>query len=119
MIMPNQSFAQALEYYRSQHQTKGCQLTHLFGVPLIAISFPLMVFNFRRGLAFFAAGWFLQFIGHFYFEKNRPVVITRAASTYVPIAALVVVGQYWKTILYGIYACAQGNGQVKTTVNKT
>ncbi len=114
--MPNQSFAQALEYYRSQHQTKGCQLTHLFGVPLIAISLPLMFFNLRRGLAIFAAGWCLQFIGHFYFEKNKPVVITRVANTYVPLAALVVVGQYWRTILYGLFA--QGNGQVKSVVKK-
>lgn len=116
--MPSQSFSQALEYYRSQHRTKGCQLTHLFGVPMLAVSFPVMLFNLPRGLKLFAAGWVLQFIGHFCFEKNKPVLATQAASIWVPIAALVVVGQNWQKILYRLYWLAESNGQIKGIIDQ-
>jgi uncharacterized membrane protein YGL010W len=116
--MPNQSFEQALEYYRSQHRTKGCQLTHLFGVPMIAISIPLTLINFRRGLALFAAGWTLQFIGHFYFEKNKPVLATPAANIWLPLAALFVVGQYWLSIFSTVYSIGQNNGKMQNIADE-
>lgn len=90
-----------LDYYRSQHTTTGCKVTHLFGVPMIALAVPFLFINFRRGVTLFVAGWLLQFIGHYFFEKNRPVIVSEATNPLVPIAALIVVGQLWAKVLTG------------------
>ena len=60
-----------LEEYERNHQTVACKATHLVGIPLIALSIPLLLFNWRRALAFFAVGWVLQFAGHAA-EGKRP-----------------------------------------------
>jgi len=90
-----------IAYYKSQHTTKGCKVTHLFGVPMIALAVPLIFINFRRAITLFVAGWILQFIGHFVFEKNKPVIISEATNPLVPLAALIVVGQLWARVLTG------------------
>lgn len=63
------------QFYKSKHTTLGCRITHMFGIPLIFMSFlslPLVpVF-----LTFFLAGWGLQLLGHYVFEKNEPVFKT-------------------------------------------
>ena len=90
-----------INYYKSQHTTKGCKVTHLFGVPMIALAVPFIFINFRRAVTLFVAGWVLQFIGHFVFEKNKPVIISEATNPLVPLAAIIVVGQLWARILSG------------------
>ena len=90
-----------IDYYKSQHTTKGCKVTHLFGVPMIALAVPFIFINFRRAVTLFVAGWVLQFIGHFVFEKNKPVIISEATNPLVPLAALIVVGQLWARVLTG------------------
>ncbi len=117
--MPNIEFEQALIHYKNEHQSVGCILTHLFGVPMIALSLPLMLINFRRGLTLFSAGWVLQFIGHFYFEKNKPVVLSKSRNYLVPLAALFTVYQYWRDILTGNFIIEDKNGHMGTgTGNK-
>ena len=113
--MPNLEFEQALLYYKNQHQSVGCILTHLFGVPMLALSLPVMLLNFRRGLTLFAAGWALQLFGHFYFEKNKPVLFGRSRSLLVPLAALFMVWQYWRQILAGHFPFQEKNGHNKPT----
>jgi uncharacterized membrane protein YGL010W len=99
-MLPTELEAQ-LEYYRSQHRTTGCKVTHLFGVPMIALAVPLLFVNFRRAVALFVAGWILQIIGHFVFEKNKPVLFSEARNPLVPLAALIVVSQLWGRVLTG------------------
>jgi uncharacterized membrane protein YGL010W len=53
-----------LEEYELNHQTTACKATHAVGIPLIALSVPLLFFNWRRALSFFVLGWVLQFAGH-------------------------------------------------------
>ena len=84
-----------LEYYRSQHQTTGCRITHLFGIPMIVFSIPLSVFNWQAALVLFIAGWILQFIGHYIFEKNSPVLISRERNFETFVAALIYAGDHW------------------------
>jgi uncharacterized membrane protein YGL010W len=60
-----------LEDYEQNHQTVACKATHAVGIPLITLSIPLLLFNRRRALAFFALGWALQFAGHAV-EGKRP-----------------------------------------------
>jgi len=111
--MPSSEFEQALINYKNEHQSVGCIVTHLFGVPMLALSFPMMLINFRRGLTLFAAGWALQFIGHFCFEQNKPVLFTKSRNYLVPLAALFMVGQYWRDLLLGSFLIEDNNGHAK------
>jgi uncharacterized membrane protein YGL010W len=99
--MPFTKLEAEIEYYRSQHKTMGCKITHLFGVPMIALAVPMFFFNFRRALQLFVAGWLLQFIGHYVFEKNRPVIFQEAGNPLVALSALIVVTELWGKVLSG------------------
>lgn len=91
----SQSLRPHLAYYRSQHRTLGCRLTHLLGVPLIAMSLPMLLFDRKKAVMLFTFGWFLQFLGHFVFEHNKPILLTRGRSPYTLLSALVFVGEEW------------------------
>jgi uncharacterized membrane protein YGL010W len=99
--MWQEEFQSQLSYYRSQHRTTGCKVTHLFGVPMIAASVPLLFLSARLAGQFFVAGWALQLIGHFVFEKNKPVLFSRHAHPMVLVVALVFVGENWAKFLRG------------------
>lgn len=105
-----------LRYYRSQHRTLGCKLTHLVGIPLIALSVPMLLLNWRRSLAMFSLGWILQFIGHFVFEKNSPVLFSANSErkTMVILSALLFVSQEWLDTLLSVreqlFANSNGRG---------
>lgn len=73
----------------------GCKITHLFGVPLIALSIPMLLFDRKRAVMMFSFGWFLQFLGHYLFEHNKPILLTRGVSPYTMLSALVFVGEEW------------------------
>ena len=60
-----------IENYKAKHQHPLNKLTHSIGIPLIVISLPLFLFDWRWALALFVVGWTLQFIGHAV-EGNRP-----------------------------------------------
>lgn len=57
--------------YERNHQTLACKATHAIGIPLIALSIPMLFFNWRRALSYFVLGWVLQFAGHAA-EGKRP-----------------------------------------------
>jgi uncharacterized membrane protein YGL010W len=53
-----------LENYEQNHESVACKATHAVGIPLIALSIPMLLVRPKRALAFFVAGWTLQFVGH-------------------------------------------------------
>ena len=55
---------------------------------MIFISLPLLVFDWRKSLVLFSLGWILQFIGHYVFEKNSPVLLTKKARAATIFSAL-------------------------------
>jgi uncharacterized membrane protein YGL010W len=63
--------------YQLAHQNPVNALTHLVGIPMIAVSIPLLVLSalieglFAPAVALFIAGWILQFVGHA-FEGKKP-----------------------------------------------
>lgn len=61
-----------LDQYASEHQELGTKLTHVIGIPMIVASLPMMPFNPLLGGGLFVGGWIFQFIGHYFFEKNKP-----------------------------------------------
>lgn len=93
--MPRPHINKHLEYYRSQHQTMGCKLTHLFGVPMIVLSLVVLFFDRKKAAMLFSCGWFLQFLGHYVFEHNKPILLTRGRSPYTLLSAVVFVGEEW------------------------
>jgi len=69
---PEAPFADKLAYYRTQHTSKGVNVTRLIGVPIIAPALPLVFAKPRLGLPMFTGGWAFQIFGHKVFEKNMP-----------------------------------------------
>lgn len=63
--------ASFMEDYKAKHRHPLNRLTHSIGIPLIVISLPLFLFNWRWALALFIVGWVFQFIGHA-IEGNQP-----------------------------------------------
>ena len=63
--------------YALSHQNRVNQITHLFGIPMIAASLPMLLMAlvwpqlWPWALGLFIAGWMLQFIGHA-FEGKPP-----------------------------------------------
>ena len=60
-----------LANYKAKHQHPLNRLSHSIGIPLIVISLPLFLFNWRWAVALFVLGWILQFVGHA-IEGNQP-----------------------------------------------
>ena len=76
-MMGGRSWDDWIGEYALSHQNPVNKLTHLFGIPMIAVSLPLLVLSpFVAGLwtwaiGLFVGGWLLQFIGHA-FEGKKP-----------------------------------------------
>lgn len=91
--------------YREQHSTVGCKVTHMFGVPTIVVSLIMLAFNWKLAIALFVVGWALQFIGHFVFEKNKPVLFSDPKNPLTYFYAVVFVAEeWWKLITTGSLA---------------
>jgi len=60
-----------IENYKAKHRHPLNRLSHIIGIPLIAISLPLFFFNWRWALGLFIVGWAFQFLGHL-IEGNQP-----------------------------------------------
>ena len=96
-----QNFQEHMEYYRQQHSTLGCKITHMFGIPLIAVSVPMLFFQWKVAILLFVVGWALQFIGHIAFEKNRPVFLSDIADPRTYVSALLFAAEEWGKLLSG------------------
>jgi len=63
--------------YQLSHQNSINRWTHTVGIPMIAVSVPLLMAGYwysaalNVGLGLFIVGWVLQFIGHI-FEGKKP-----------------------------------------------
>jgi uncharacterized membrane protein YGL010W len=70
--MASKSFREYMQEYRDAHRQLGTRVTHMFGIPMIVASLPILPLNPLLGGGLFASGWALQFIGHYVFEHNDP-----------------------------------------------
>lgn len=50
--------------YEHNHESVLCKATHAIGIPMIALSVPMLLVSPKRALRWFAIGWALQFAGH-------------------------------------------------------
>jgi len=60
-----------IEEYKAKHRHPLNRLTHSIGIPMIVVSLPLFLWNWRWALTLFVIGWVLQFVGHA-IEGNQP-----------------------------------------------
>lgn len=76
-MMGGRSWNDWVAEYALSHQNAVNKVTHLFGIPMIALSIPMLILSpFVAGLwiwavGLFVAGWILQFVGHA-FEGKAP-----------------------------------------------
>ncbi len=56
----------------------------------------------KKGFWLFTAGWFLQFVGHFVFEHNKPILLTEQRHPYTALSALLFVGEEWLDTLKSV-----------------
>ncbi len=96
-----EGFSNQREIYRQNHQTLGCRITHMFGIPMIALSIPVLPFAWQWALGLFVVGWILQFLGHFVFEGNKPVLGSKSGSRFTIVYAVIFVAEEWRNLLTG------------------
>ena len=61
-----------LEQYQLDHTHPMTRLTHVIGIPLIVAALPTLPRRPKLAAGMLAAGWALQFLGHYGFEKKNP-----------------------------------------------
>ena len=72
------SFGDFYPFYLSQHAHRTCRRLHFVGTTLglAAILHSFSTLNFWWLLAGLVAGYAFAWVGHFFFEKNRPATFT-------------------------------------------
>ena len=68
------SFAEFYPYYLSEHSNRSCRRIHFVGssLGLLCLALLLVSGNPWWLLAGLIIGYAFAWVGHFYFEKNRP-----------------------------------------------
>jgi hypothetical protein len=68
------SFAEFYPFYLSQHADRVCRRTHFIGstLALLCIAAALITGGMAWLLVALVAGYGGAWVGHFFFEKNRP-----------------------------------------------
>lgn len=95
------AFQSRMRLYRQHHQTLGCKITHMFGVPMIVSSLPTLFFYWPAAAGLFVIGWCLQFLGHYIFERNNPMFFSNPLDPYTYLSAIVFVTEEWAKLLTG------------------
>lgn len=72
------TFRDFYPYYLSEHRNTTCRVLHFVGTSLVlaALSMALITGNGWWLAAMPAAGYGCAWMGHFFFEKNRPATFT-------------------------------------------
>jgi hypothetical protein len=68
------SFAEFYPYYLSEHSNRVCRVLHYLGTSLgfIILLYALLIANYLLLPVGLVCGYAFAWVGHFFFEKNRP-----------------------------------------------
>jgi hypothetical protein len=79
------SFSEFYPFYLSQHADRTCRRLHFVGTSLglAALLHALATLNFWWLLAGVVAGYAFAWVGHFFFEKNRPATFTHPLYSFI------------------------------------
>lgn len=100
-------FKTSLAFYRTRHRTPGCKLTHMFGVPMLALALATFGLSKKISAVCLLGGVALQFLGHHVFEKNEPTLIETHDLTSIP-ASIVFVACEWLDVINGEWVAKNG-----------
>jgi hypothetical protein len=94
---PFRSFGAFYPFYLSQHANRSCRRLHFAGTTLgLACAITALI---TRNLwwvgAGLAAGYALAWVGHFFFEKNKPATFTYPLYSFIGDWAM------WRDMLRG------------------
>ncbi len=72
------SFSEFYPFYLSQHQNKSCRRLHFFGSTcvLLLVLYILLTSTWFLILFIPVAGYGFAWVGHFFYEKNKPATFT-------------------------------------------
>ena len=72
------SFREFYPYYLSEHRNPTCRRLHFVGSTLVLILLVAIAWSGRWAWAWLLplAGYGFAWVGHFFFEKNRPATFT-------------------------------------------
>ncbi len=88
-------YIELYRFYVRNHRTLGCRVTHLAGIPLIALSFLLLPKRPKTSVMLGAVGYALQILGHYVFEKNTPVLMRTKDVRVIPVAFAFIGYEWW------------------------
>lgn len=73
-----ESFAEFYPYYLGEHRNPNCRRLHFAGTTLVLVLLVSAVVLSRPALLWWLApaGYGFAWIGHYFFEKNRPATFT-------------------------------------------
>ena len=91
------SFADFYPYYLSEHGNRTCRRLHFVGTSLgfVCLLLAIASLNFWWVLAGLLVGYAFAWVGHFFFEKNRPATFTYPRYSFIGDWVM------WKDILTG------------------
>ena len=72
------SFAEFYPYYLGEHSNPTCRRLHFFGTSLVIalLAYSIASASWLLLLALPVVGYGFAWIGHYFFEKNRPATFT-------------------------------------------
>jgi len=72
------TFKEFYPFYLSQHKNKTCRLLHIIGTTIIVFIVTYALISQRYLLLWLMpiVGYGFAWVGHFFFEKNRPATFT-------------------------------------------
>jgi hypothetical protein len=72
------SFKEFYPYYLSEHQNITCRRLHFIGSFFVLLIIAYALISQTYTMLFFAliCGYLFAWVGHFFFEKNRPATFT-------------------------------------------
>jgi len=76
--MPYRSFREFYPFYLSEHVNRTCRRLHFVGTSLVIVVVVVAIVKTDARWLLLApiAGYGFAWIGHFFFEKNRPATFT-------------------------------------------
>ena len=79
------SFKDFYPFYLSQHTNQTCRRLHFFGTLLGLVVFIYALISLKFSFIFlsFFIGYFFAWLGHFFFEKNKPATFTYPFYSYL------------------------------------
>jgi hypothetical protein len=79
------SFDAFYPFYLSQHADRTCRRLHFLGTTLglAGVIAAVATLNFRWLAAGIVAGYAAAWVGHFFFEKNKPATFTYPVYSFV------------------------------------